>query len=63
MWNDVKISAVISAYNEENTVAAVVETALKSNIIDEVILINDGSTDNTIQILYNVLNVCRYYYY
>ena len=33
MWNDVKISAVISAYNEENTVAAVVETALKSNII------------------------------
>lgn len=47
MFNDLIISAVISAYNEENTVAAVVETTLKSHIIDEVILINDGSTDNT----------------
>ncbi len=60
MWNDVKISAVISAYNEENTVAAVVETALKSHIIDEVILINDGSTDNTAKNLENFLSNSKY---
>lgn len=47
MFNDLKISAVISAYNEENTVAEVVETTLKSKIIDEVIIVNDGSTDKT----------------
>ncbi len=42
-----KISAVFSAYNEENTIAAVVKTALNSIIIDEVIAVNDGSTDKT----------------
>ena len=42
-----KISAVFSAYNEENTIAAVVKTALDSIIIDEVITVNDGSTDKT----------------
>lgn len=47
MFNKLKISAVISAYNEENTVAAVVETTLASKIIDEVIVVNDGSTDKT----------------
>jgi len=47
MYNNLKISAIISAYNEENTVAEVVATILDSNIIDEVIVVNDGSTDNT----------------
>ena len=60
MFNNLKISAVISAYNEENTVAAVVETTLKSHIIDEVILINDGSTDNTAKKLENFLSNSKY---
>ena len=47
MLNDIKITAVISAYNEEATVAAVVKTTIESETIDEVILINDGSTDTT----------------
>ncbi len=47
MLNNFKITAVISAYNEEETVATVVKTTLDSRIIDEVILINDGSTDKT----------------
>ncbi len=47
MLNNIKITAVISAYNEEDTVAAVVKTTLDSKTIDEVILINDGSTDKT----------------
>jgi len=47
MLNNIKITAVISAYNEEDTVAAVVMTTLESKTIDEVILINDGSTDKT----------------
>ena len=47
MLNNIKITAVISAYNEETTIASVIKTTLESKTIDEVILINDGSTDKT----------------
>lgn len=42
-----KISAVIPAYNEEKTIAGVLKALINSPLIDEVICINDGSTDNT----------------
>jgi glycosyltransferase involved in cell wall biosynthesis len=42
-----KVSAVICAYNEEKTVSGVINAAIKSELIYEVIVINDGSTDNT----------------
>ncbi|MFQ5761667.1 MAG: glycosyltransferase [Candidatus Bathyarchaeia archaeon] len=41
------MSAVIPANNEEPTVAAVVETARRNRSIDEVIVVDDGSQDNT----------------
>lgn len=62
MLNDVKISAVISAYNEENSVAAVVNTTLDSKIIDEVIVVNDGSTDKTANILEQFISHPKYIY-
>jgi glycosyltransferase involved in cell wall biosynthesis len=40
-----KISAVIPAYNEEETIAEIVEGTLKH--VDEVIVVDDGSTDET----------------
>jgi glycosyltransferase involved in cell wall biosynthesis len=40
-----KISAVIPAYNEEETIAEIVEGTLKH--VDEVIVVDDGSTDDT----------------
>ena len=43
-------SAIIAAYNEEKTLHEVL-TALKSNpLIDEIIVVSDGSTDRTVEI-------------
>ena len=42
-----KVSLIIPAYNEENTIRKVLDTAKKVRILDEIIVINDGSTDKT----------------
>ncbi|MFH1089024.1 MAG: glycosyltransferase [Candidatus Uhrbacteria bacterium] len=47
--NQPKITAIIPAYNEEATVAEVVRVACASKLIDEVLVVSDGSTDNTAQ--------------
>ena len=44
------VSAVVSALNEEKTIAGVIEPLLSSEYIDEVIVVNDGSTDSTPEI-------------
>ncbi|MBE9481384.1 MAG: glycosyltransferase family 2 protein, partial [Bacteroidetes bacterium] len=45
-----KISAIICAYNEEKTIKNVV-TTVSDYFFDQVIVINDGSTDKTDEIL------------
>lgn len=45
-----KIIAVIPAYNEENQVAGVLSAVTKVDLIDKVILVNDGSTDKTTKV-------------
>jgi len=40
-------SVIIPAYNEQRTIAHVVEQALKAKHASEVIVVNDGSTDKT----------------
>ena len=40
---------IIPAYNEEDTVATVVEVVKKVSFVDEIIVVNDGSSDNTEQ--------------
>jgi len=47
--NEVRVAAVIPAYNVENTIAKVVSQTKK--FVDEVIAINDGSKDGTFKIL------------
>jgi glycosyltransferase involved in cell wall biosynthesis len=42
-----KISVVIAALNEAPRIAAVLKVVSKSPLIDEVIVVNDGSTDDT----------------
>lgn len=49
--NKKSISAIVPVFNEEKTVAGVIKVLLKSPLIDEVICINDGSTDKTLMVL------------
>ncbi|KUK77127.1 MAG: glycosyl transferase [candidate division WS6 bacterium 34_10] len=43
-----KVTAIVPAYNEEKTVGKVLDVLITSDIPDEVICVNDGSTDNTL---------------
>ena len=47
----VKISIIIPAYNEENTIKEILKRIKKIKIKKEIIVINDGSKDNTLKIL------------
>jgi glycosyltransferase involved in cell wall biosynthesis len=43
-------SAIIAAYNEEKTLGGVLEALKQSPLIDEIIVVSDGSTDRTVEI-------------
>jgi glycosyltransferase involved in cell wall biosynthesis len=42
-----KISCIIPAFNEESTITNVIKNVKKVNVIDEIVVVDDGSTDNT----------------
>ncbi|HPU95971.1 MAG TPA: glycosyltransferase, partial [Bacillota bacterium] len=42
-----KVCAIVPAYNEGPRVAAVTSVLKKCSKIDQILVINDGSTDNT----------------
>jgi glycosyltransferase involved in cell wall biosynthesis len=48
---DPKISVVIPVYNERNTVEEILRRVLDTNLRKEVVVVDDGSTDGTRQIL------------
>ncbi|MCU1350297.1 MAG: glycosyl transferase family 2 [Acidobacteria bacterium] len=48
--NPLGTTAIIAAYNEERTLADVIRTLIGSELIDEVIVVSDGSTDRTVEI-------------
>ncbi|HXG58998.1 MAG TPA: glycosyltransferase family 2 protein [Thermoanaerobaculia bacterium] len=43
-------SAIIAAYNEEKTIADVLRVLTRSPLIQEIIVVSDGSTDRTVEI-------------
>ena len=56
-----KISAIICAYNEESTIKDVV-TTVSDYFFDEVIVVNDGSTDKTDSILKEINDLWYFKY-
>jgi len=57
-----KLSIIVPVYNEESTIATSLErlTKLRLNGVDkEVIVVNDGSTDRTTELLENFKNKCK----
>lgn len=49
MWQGHKVSIVIPAYNEEATIARVVEDYKKNEYVDEVLVVNNNSKDRTVE--------------
>lgn len=45
-----RTTAIVAAYNEEKTIAAVLRALTSSPMIDEVIVVSDGSEDRTVEI-------------
>lgn len=45
-----KVAAIVPAYNEEHTIGVVVEALLRCPLIDEIIVVSDGSDDQTVQV-------------
>jgi glycosyltransferase involved in cell wall biosynthesis len=57
-----KVSAIVSVFNEEKTIKEVVVSLLNCQLIDEVIVANDGSTDNTAKILRQIQQSYQFRY-
>jgi glycosyltransferase involved in cell wall biosynthesis len=49
MYKKTKISVVIPAYNEEGTLPKTLKEIKKLNIVDEIIVVDDGSKDKTVR--------------
>ena len=52
MENNVKVSVIIAVYNAEKYLVQCLDSVLNQTLKEiEIILVNDGSTDNSMQIL------------
>lgn len=46
-----KLSVIIPAYNEENTIAEIIKRVAATGLAEEIVVVNDGSTDKTSVVL------------
>lgn len=49
--NSAKISAIVPAYNEASRIGAVLEVLLQCKVLHEIIVVDDGSSDNTEEVV------------
>ncbi|HEY9888470.1 MAG TPA: glycosyltransferase family A protein, partial [Candidatus Obscuribacterales bacterium] len=50
-----KISVIVPTYNAENTIEETIQSVLQQTFTDfELLVINDGSTDKTLEVLANI---------
>lgn len=49
MWNGKTVSVVLPAYNEEGGIREAVETFYATGIVDEVLVVNNNSSDRTVE--------------
>ena len=54
-----KLICVVPVYNEADLIIDTVENLKKIKAIDEIVIVNDGSKDNTLEVA-NTLNVLSY---
>ena len=47
MFNELRVSVVMPAYNEELVIDAILEQVKQQPLVDEIIVVDDGSSDNT----------------
>jgi glycosyltransferase involved in cell wall biosynthesis len=52
-----KISCIVPVYNEGSRVGAVLDVLVGHEFIDEVIVVNDGSSDNSEEVLKNIKGI------
>lgn len=46
-----RVSAIIPVFNESQTIANVLDCVISCELIDEIVVINDGSTDNSREVI------------
>ncbi len=54
-----RISAIVPTYNEELNMGEVLDVLKKTEILDEIILVDDGSTDKTLAVMEKAAGVDR----
>ena len=57
MYNRKKVVVVMPAYNAAQTVTKTVDEVLQQNIVDEIILVDDRSRDDTVRVASSLLGV------
>ena len=50
MWKNKKVSVVFPAYNEEGNIATAVKDFLATDVVDELIVVDNNSKDNTAEL-------------
>jgi len=63
MGNNLKVSVIIPAYDATATIGRAIDSVLHQTVpVAEIIVINDGSTDNTSEIVRSYGDAIRYFY-